>query len=253
MQGVTSGQPAQLRIRTVMTTFLDAVASAVTPELASVAALAHGAPPEAMERALGGAIHTVLGALAGKVREAPYAAQLHLSLSHSSTDVTPRSVIDSVAGAGGNALLLESGATLVQGLFGQSGDTVAGMIGKMAGLSDGTALLGHAGAMALAIVGARVRAEALDADGLAAALREERELLRKAMPGPVSGMLRISEFVTSSYPTVSSTPPRRSITPLPNTRQAVASPRRALNYRLMLPALAAVSAFALLGWAYLRG
>lgn len=236
-----------------MTTFLDAVTTVVTPELASVAALAHEAPPECMERALGGAICTVLGAVAGKTRDAAYAAQLHLVVSHSSTDVAPRAVIASVAGAGGNALLLESGARLVQGLFGQSGDTVAGMIGKMAGLGDGTELLEHAGAMSLAIIGARVRAEALDSEQLAAAFRAERDALRKAMPGPVSGMLRISEFVTSSYPTVGTAPPKRGNTPLQSTRQAAPVATPSLARRLALPALAAMAAFALLGWAYLRG
>jgi OmpA-OmpF porin, OOP family len=176
-----------------MASFLDEATSLLTPDLIGKAASAFGVPADGIQKALGAAMPTVLGAVAGKAGDSGFMGQLFDMVTHSSNASSPAASAGDLLGAiagGGSSPLMDMGKKLVGGLFaGAMGDGVMGAIGKMAGLSNGSGLMGTVGALALSMIGNRVRSGGMNMSSLASSLMGEKDALMKAIPGPIAGLM----------------------------------------------------------------
>jgi outer membrane protein OmpA-like peptidoglycan-associated protein len=84
-------------------------------------------------------------------------------------------------------------------LFGSSGDTVAGLVGKESGLGPVAAasLWGMAATMSLSLLRRRVREDDLSINDVGAILREESDTIRRALPTDLGAMLWPSSFASA--------------------------------------------------------
>jgi OmpA-OmpF porin, OOP family len=181
-----------------MASFLDEATSLLSPDLISKAASAFGVPADGIQKAMGAAMPTVLGAVAGKAGDSGFMGQLFEMVTHSSNTGSPASsamdLIGSIAG-GGSSPMMEMGKKLVGGLFGASGDGIAGAIGKMAGVGGaGSGIMGTVGALALSMIGNRVRSGGMNVGSLASMLMGEKDSLMKAIPGPIGAMMGLANM-----------------------------------------------------------
>jgi OmpA-OmpF porin, OOP family len=179
-----------------MASFLDEATSLLSPDLISKAASAFGVPADGIQKAMGAAMPTVLGAVAGKAGDSGFMGQLFEMATSSSNTGSPASsamdLLGSIAG-GGSSPMMDMGKKLVGGLFGASGDGIAGAIGKMAGVgSAGSGIMGTVGALALSMIGNRVRSGGLNVGSLANMLMGEKDSLMKAIPGPIGAMMGLA-------------------------------------------------------------
>jgi OmpA-OmpF porin, OOP family len=183
-----------------MSSFLDEAKGLLTPELIGKAASAFGVPADGITKAMGAALPTVLGAVAGKAGDSGFMGQLFEMATHSSNSAAPgasaMSMIESMAG-GGSSPLLDMGKKLVGGLFGGAmGDGVMGAIGKMAGVgSAGSGIMGTVAAMAISMIGNRVRTGGMNVGSLASTLMGEKDSLMKAIPGPIAGLMGLGDMM----------------------------------------------------------
>jgi OmpA-OmpF porin, OOP family len=221
-----------------MASLLDEATSLLTPELLGKAAAAFGVPAEGIAKAMGAAMPTVLGAVANKASDAGFAGQLFQMVTNASNSGSPGSsamdVIGAIAGGGGSPML-DIGKKLVGGLFGGSGDGIASAIGRMAGVSGaGSGILGTVGAMALSMLGNRVRSGGINASSLASMLMGEKASLMKAIPGPLSAMMGIGDIAGAGAAKAAA------------TGAAVAAATKKSSS--MLPALLGLAAIAAVAW-----
>jgi OmpA-OmpF porin, OOP family len=176
-----------------MTSFLDEASSLITPELLGKAAAAFGVPADGVQKAIGAAIPTVLGSIASRSGEAGFINDLFQMVTHSSAGGSASgaamSAIESMVG-GGHSPLVDMSKKLLGGLFGGSGDSVMSAIGRMAGLgTSGSGIMGTVGALAISMLGNRVRAGGLSPAALGGALLGERNALMAAVPASIAGLL----------------------------------------------------------------
>ena len=195
-----------------MTSFLDEASSYLTPELLAKAASAFGVPADGVQKAMGAAIPAVLGSIAGKADQAGFMSDLFHMVTHPAAGGDTGSAMAGAIAAmtgGGPSQAMDISKRLLGGLFGGSGDSLGTAIGRMAGLGTaGNGILGTVGAMALSMLGNRVRSGGLNMGGLAGALLGERDSLLKAVPASLAGMLPVK------LPNAAPAPERRAIEPV---------------------------------------
>jgi OmpA-OmpF porin, OOP family len=182
-----------------MASFLDEATSLLTPELLGKAASAFGVPTDGIQKAIGAAMPTVLGAVANKAGDSGFMGQLFDMVSSPANSGSPAStamgLLDSISG-GGQSPMMDMGKKLVGGLFGGAGDGIAGAIGRMAGVGGaGSGILGTVGALALSMLGNRVRSGGLNVGSLANMLMGEKDSLMKAIPGPIAGLMGMGDML----------------------------------------------------------
>jgi OmpA-OmpF porin, OOP family len=173
-----------------MASFLEEASSLLSPELLGKAASAFGAPADGMQKAMSAAMPAVLGAVASKADDKGFMGQLFEMASSPAATASPAAMLSSLTGGGAPSPLFDMGKKLVGGLFpGAMGDGMMGAIGKMAGIGSGSGLMGTVGALALSLIGNRVRAGGLNASSLATALMGEKDMIMKAVPAPIAGLM----------------------------------------------------------------
>jgi OmpA-OmpF porin, OOP family len=178
-----------------MTSFLDEATSYLTPELIGKAATAFGVPADGIQKAMGAAIPAVLGSIAGKADQAGFMSDLFHMVTHPAANASSgSSALGAIAAmtGGDQSPLLDISKRLIGGLFGGSGDSMSTAIGRIAGLGTaGNGILGTVGAMAISMIGNRVRNGGLNISSLASSLLGERDSLLKAVPASLAGMLPV--------------------------------------------------------------
>ncbi|MCC7053263.1 MAG: OmpA family protein [Gemmatimonadaceae bacterium] len=178
-----------------MTSFLDEASSYLTPELIGKAAKAFGVPSDGVQKAIGAALPTVLGSIAGKADQAGFMSDLfHMVTQPAAAGASTDSALGAISAmaSGAPSPLVDISKRLLGSLFGGSGDSLGTAIGRMAGAgSAGNGILGTVGALAVSMLGSRVRGGGLNAAGLAGALLGEKDALLKAIPASFAGMLPV--------------------------------------------------------------
>jgi OmpA-OmpF porin, OOP family len=172
-----------------MATFLEEAASLLSPDLIGKAASAFGVPTDGMQKAMGAAMPAVLGAIASKAEDKGFMGQLFEMATSSAAGGSPADLLGTLTG-GAPSPMMDMGKKLVSGLFpGVMGDGMMGAIAKMAGIGSGSGLMGTIGALAISLIGKRVRAGGLNAGSLATALMGEKDGIMKAIPGPIAALM----------------------------------------------------------------
>jgi OmpA-OmpF porin, OOP family len=239
-----------------MASFLDEATSLLSPDLISKAAGAFGVPADGIQKALGAAMPTVLGAVASKAGDTGFMGQLfnmvsNPAVSGGSTASAALGLLDAVKG-GGSSPLMDMGKTLVGGLFGGAGDGIAGAIGRMAGVGGaGSGIMGTVGALALSMLGNRVKSGGLNVGSLASMLMGEKDSLMKAIPGPIAGLMGMGDMIgagTGAAKAAAGAAAAGAAGALNAARGA--APAAAGGRGFLLPALG-IAAAALLAWFWL--
>jgi OmpA-OmpF porin, OOP family len=187
-----------------MTSFLDEAASLISPELLGRAATAFGVPADGVQRAMGAALPTVLGSIAGKANDAGFMGDLFQMVTNPATSggagALALNAVQSLAGGGGSPML-DMSRKLLGGLFGNSGDAVSSAIGRMAGLgTSGSGIMSTVATLAMGMLGNRVRSGGLSIGSLASSLLGEKDALMRAIPAPIAGLLSMGSPAPAPRP-----------------------------------------------------
>ncbi len=153
----------------------------LTPDLVAKIASALGVDRSLAQRAIGGAVPTLLAGLADVAATPSGARQLSNAVAQ---QPGPFDGLTTLLEAGDQSAT-SAGSNMLAGLFGGGAfDTLAATIGKFAGLNEGAtkALLGLLAPVVLGILGQQQRVGSLDAGGLAAMLASQKDQLTAAIP-----------------------------------------------------------------------
>src|SRR5262249_48224434 len=155
------------------------VTQLLTPEVIAQIASFLGIDRGATQKAVEGAVPTMLASLADLVRTPAGASQLTKLMSQQQG-----SPLDLLRSSGAEGLA-QTGSTMLSGLFGnKTMDTMAQAVGKFAGTGDsgGKSLLGVIGPLVMGTLGQQQREAGLDANGLVSLLRSQKSQFVSAIP-----------------------------------------------------------------------
>jgi len=159
----------------------------LTPEIIEKIASFLGLDRAATQKAAGGAVPALLAGLSDLVAAPAGTSQLSRLLSQQPGG----SPADLLRNAGPQGLA-ESGASMLSGLFGgRTMDTMAQAVGKFAGIGDsgGKSMLSILGPIVLGALGQQQRSAGLDANGMAALLRSQKDQITAAIPSGLADQL----------------------------------------------------------------
>jgi outer membrane protein OmpA-like peptidoglycan-associated protein len=221
-----------------MSTLIDTIKGLLPDALIAEIAGRIGEAETAIRTALGSLIPTLLGGMIEKSEDNQGLSGLFQTLSN------PRnaSFLDNLGGLVGGGNLAHGdpkdiAGNLVGSLFGaRTGDLLSG-VRSMAGLkSEGSAsaLLGLAGPLVMSVLGKRIAAEGLSADGLKALFSREKESILGMMPVGLAGMLGLSVPASSAST-------RFNTLALTETGMAGKKPGAAPKIGIILPLLTAAA------------
>src|SRR5580693_7613360 len=162
----------------------------LTPDMIAKIASALGLDRSVAQKAVGGAVPALLASLADVASTPNGARQLSSTLAQQQ----PGSLesLKSLIGGSGQNTLVETGSSMLSGLFGGGTlDTMAQTIGKFAGVDGGvsTSLLGMLGPVVLGALGQHQRSAGLDASGLASLLGSQKDQIAAAIPSGLADQL----------------------------------------------------------------
>ncbi|GLR86755.1 DUF937 domain-containing protein [Bradyrhizobium iriomotense] len=168
----------------------------LTPDMIAKIASALGVDRSVAQKAIGGAVPTLLAGLAD-VASTPNGAR---QLSGTLAQQLPGSLenFKSLIGGSGQNALTETGSGLLSGLFGGGAtDTIAQSIGKFAGLDEGSSksLLGVLAPLVLGVLGQHQRSAGLDASGLASLLGSQKDQIAAAIPSGLADQLSAAGLI----------------------------------------------------------
>jgi hypothetical protein len=162
----------------------------LTPDMIAKIASALGLDRAVAQKAVGGAVPALLSSLADLVSAPNGARQLSSTLAQQQPG-SLESLKTLIGGSGQNALV-ETGSSMLSGLFGGAAlDAMAQSIGKFAGVDGGSSksLLGMLGPMVLGVLGQQQRSAGLDASGLASLLGSQKDQIAAAIPSGLADQL----------------------------------------------------------------
>jgi hypothetical protein len=162
----------------------------LTPDMIAKIASALGLDRSVAQKAIGGAVPALLGSLADAASTPNGARQLSSTLAQQQPGSLD-SLKTLIGGSGQNALV-ETGSSMLSGLFGGAAlDAMAQSIAKFAGVDGGSSksLLGMLGPMVLGVLGQRQRSAGLDASGLASLLGSQKDQIAAAIPSGLADQL----------------------------------------------------------------
>lgn len=229
------------------TNLVSEIVNFLSPNIVSSIASALRLNPASLDKALGGAVPALLGALISSLSKPKGAVKLADAVAKQQPDIL--SNLKGIIGGAGENALIEQGARTLSALLGSK--TSAGLsdaVSKFSGLSgDGAkGLMGLLGPVALGVLGQEQRDRGLDASGLADLLTAQQSDIMDALPSGLSkylGDTGILDAVTDKRPKV---PPRQEAS-LPQASRPAATPPSVIPWLL--------GALALLGlvllWRYL--
>ena len=161
-----------INLTSIVTQFL-------TPEVIAQIASFLGIDRSAAQKAVEGAVPTMLAGLSDLVETPAGAGQLSKLVSQQQG-----SPLDLLRNSGAQGLA-QTGSTMLSGLFGnKTTDIMAQALGRFAGMGDtsGKSLLGMIGPLVLGALGQHQRDAGLDANGLASLLRSQKSQIVSAIP-----------------------------------------------------------------------
>jgi Bacterial protein of unknown function (DUF937) len=162
----------------------------LTPDIISKIAGYFGLERSSAQKVISASVPALLAGLVGLSSKPEGARQLSSVLSQQ-----PSGMLDnlrSLSGGSQQRTLAENGASLLSSLFGGGGfNSLAGVIGKFAGIGEGTSksMLGLLGPLVLGGVAQQQRQSGLDAEGLSGFLASQKENIASAMPSGLSSAL----------------------------------------------------------------
>jgi hypothetical protein len=162
----------------------------LTPDIISKIAGYFGLDRYSAQKAIGASIPAMLAGLVGLSSKPEGAKQLSTVLSQQ-----PSGVLDnmrSLTSGSDQRAVAENGAGLLSSLFGGSMfNSLAGAVGKFAGIGEGTSksMLGMLAPLVLGGVAQQQRQSGLDANGLASFLGSQKDNIAAAMPSGFGNML----------------------------------------------------------------
>jgi hypothetical protein len=159
-------------------------------------ASALGLDPNVVQKAIGGAVPTLLSSLSDVASTPGGAHQLKNVLTQQQSGS-----LDTLKGLIGNSglgTLVQSGSNSLSGLFGSGTlDTMAQSIGKFAGVDSGASrsMLGVLGPVVLGVLGQQQRSAGLDAGGLASLLGSQKGQIAAAIPSALADHLSAAGLI----------------------------------------------------------
>ncbi|HEY9451862.1 MAG TPA: DUF937 domain-containing protein, partial [Bradyrhizobium sp.] len=177
------------------TNLVSVVMQFLTPDVIAKIASALGLDRNVAQKTIAGAIPALLASLADVASTPNGARQLNNTLTQQSDSL--ESLRNLVGGAGQN-LVADTGSNMLSGLFGGGTlDTMAQMIGKFAGIGEGTSksLLGMLGPVVLGALGQQQRGMGLDASGLASLLTSQKDQIAAAIPSGLADQLSAAGLI----------------------------------------------------------
>jgi uncharacterized protein DUF937 len=171
------------------------VMQSLTPGVIARIASALGIDQSLAQKAIGGAVPTLLTGLADISSTPSGARQL------SNAAAQQPGPLDSLKGlleGGDQSAITGAGSNMLAGLFGGGAfDTLTATIGKFTGLSNGTtkALLGMLAPVVLGTLGQQQRSAGLDAGGLASMLGAQKDQLAAAIPSGLADKLSAAGLI----------------------------------------------------------
>ena len=162
----------------------------LTPDIISKIAGYFGLDRYSTQKAIGASVPAMLAGLVGLASKPEGAKQLSNVLSQQPSG--PLDNLRSLTSGTEQRTVAENGAGLLSSLFGGSVfNTVAGAVGKYAGVGEGTSksLLGMLAPLVLGSVAQQQRQSGLDANGLSSFLGSQKDNIVAAMPSGFGNML----------------------------------------------------------------
>jgi len=162
----------------------------LTPDLIAKIASGLGLDRSVAQKAIGGAVPTLLSSLADVVTNPNGARQLTNIVAQQQQGSLD--TFKSLIGGSDQNRLAETGSSTLSGLFGSSAlDTMAQSIGKFAGVDASSikSLLGMLGPVVLGTLGQQQRSAGLDASGLASLLTSQKGQIAAAIPSGLADQL----------------------------------------------------------------
>ena len=179
------------------------VSQFLTPEIIARIASALGLDKTSTEKAVVGAVPTLLASLISLVSKPAGATRLSDAVSKQEPGVL--SSLASVIGKPGQKALIDNGASALSSLLGGSavsslGSALAHYAGT--GVGGSKSLLGLLGPVVLGVLGNEQRRSGLDASGLARLLTSQKDSVLAAVPSGLSNYLREAGLVDRVPPRV---------------------------------------------------
>ncbi len=218
-------------------TILDGVTGLFTPDVVHKAASVLGESDSAISKGVGAAIPALLGGVASRAEDPGFASSLYDLVKSPLNDGGVLKDVGSLFGASGTSPMMSLGNKLLGSLFGGGTSNVSNNLAGYAGVKSSSAmtLLNVAAPIVLAFLGKRARSEAASPTALAGMLRNEKDSIAAAMPGPLASAAIRPDAPGTSTPAMSSE----------MYRQRPAEEKKSI-WRWLLPAAAAVIALALI-------
>ena len=178
------------------TNLLSVVMQFLTPDMIARIASALGIDRNLAQKAIGGAVPTLLAGLADVASAPAGARQLSNAVAQQAGPLD--SLKSLLEGGSDRAAITGAGSSMLAGLFGGSAlDTLTTTIGRFAGLNPGTAkaMLGMLAPVVLGALGQQQRSAGLDAGGLASMLASQKDQLAAAIPSNLASQLSAAGLV----------------------------------------------------------
>jgi hypothetical protein len=175
-----------INLASVVTQFL-------TPEVIAQIASYLGIDRTAAQKAVGGAVPTILAGLSDLVATPAGTNQLSKLLSQQ-----PSGGIADLLRSAGPEGVAQSGSSMLSGLFGgKTMDSMAQVMGRFAGIGEGggKSLLGVVGPIVLRALGQHQRDAGLDTNGLASLLRSQKDNIVAVIPPGLADQLGVAGLI----------------------------------------------------------
>ena len=206
----------------------------LTPDIISKIAGYFGLDRYSTQKAIGASVPAVLAGLVGLASKPEGAKQLSNVLSQQPSG--PLDNLRSLTSGTEQRNVAENGAGLLSSLFGGSVfNTIAGAVGKYAGVGEGTSksLLGMLAPLVLGSVAQQQRQSGLDANGLSSFLGSQKDNIVAAMPSGFGNMLSgtgITESLGDAWRGTSAAASAAAGRFASSANEATADVRRAAQY-----------------------
>ncbi len=229
-----------------MTSLLDSIQGYLTSAVVNAAASHLGESEAGVSKAIKGIVATLLAGMAGKANDASALGGLFDMLN----DKNNHGALDNLGSLIGGGNLAHGdpkdvAGRLVGTLFGDKTGGLLQAITAFGGLKSGSAssLLGLAGPLVMGVLGKKIAADHLNADGLKSLLFKEQDSFKAALPAGVGDMLGFGSMAGAAKPAVAAAATSAAAT-------AAAVKRGTPAWMWAVPALLGAL---LIGWLLTRG
>jgi len=180
-----------------MTSLIDTVLAHVTPSAANAAASHLGESDAAVTKTIKAIAASILAGMLGRTNDANALASLFSALA----DPKIAGFLNNVSGLIGGGNLAQNDPRDIAGkfvgaIFGDRTASLLNAVSQFGNLKPGSAssLLGLAGPVVMGVLGKRIAADNLDADGLKKLLASESDAIRAAAPAGIAEMFGLGKL-----------------------------------------------------------